>query len=159
MPRPQCCRRITQNPPCTLFKPAGIPAWDLEEVTMTLDELEAIRLVDYEGFYQEHAAEQMHISRQTLGRIIEAGRKKVAEALLKGKGLRIAGGEVQMNTTRTFTCPRCQQLFSFSTKNPPPTACPQCESIPCSPPSNDIAPKPISQFGQRRNRCRHRQKS
>ena len=55
--------------------------------------MEAIRLADLEGMYQEHAAENMGISRQTFGRIIESAHKKVAEALIKGKALRIEGGK------------------------------------------------------------------
>ena len=55
----------------------------LEEIVLTPDELEALRLADLEGMYQEKAAENMGISRQTFGRIIESAHKKVAEALIK----------------------------------------------------------------------------
>jgi predicted DNA-binding protein (UPF0251 family) len=79
------------------FKPRGIPAVDLEEVVLTLDEFETIRLADYENLYQEEAAEKMNISRQTFGRIIEAAHKKIADVLLNGKALKIEGGEVAIN--------------------------------------------------------------
>jgi predicted DNA-binding protein (UPF0251 family) len=82
------------------FKPRGIPAVDLEEIILTLDEFEAIRLADYEQLYQEEAAEQMNISRQTFGRIIEAAHKKIADVLLNGKALKIEGGEVAINEDR-----------------------------------------------------------
>ena len=61
-----------------------------------IDELEALRLADLEGLYQEDAARQMNVSRQTFGRIVAAARKKVAEALVRGRSLRIEGGEVEM---------------------------------------------------------------
>lgn len=77
-----------------MFKPAGIPARMLDEVVITLDELESVRLADFEGLYQERAAELMGVSRPTFGRIVEAARRKIADALIHGKLLRIAGGSV-----------------------------------------------------------------
>ena len=62
---------------------------DLEEVVLSMDELEAIRLADYEGLYHEDAAERMKISRQTFGRILYEAHKRVAECLIKGKALKI----------------------------------------------------------------------
>jgi uncharacterized protein len=61
----------------------------LEEVCLSLDELEAIRLADFEGLYHEEAAGRMKVSRQTLGRILSQARRKVAEALIEGKALKI----------------------------------------------------------------------
>ena len=68
----------------------------LQQVALTVDELEAIRLADLEGLYQEQAAQQMHVSRQTFGRILEAAHKKVAEALVNGKALSIEGGPIEV---------------------------------------------------------------
>ena len=85
------------------FKPRGIPLSMLEEVILTVDEFEAIRLADLEGLYQEQAAEKMNVSRQTFGRIIESAHKKVAEALVKGKALKIEGGEFEMASLRKFS--------------------------------------------------------
>jgi len=62
---------------------------ELEEIYVTLDELEAIRLADYEGRYHEDAAREMKISRATFGRIVNDARHKVAEALTRGGALRI----------------------------------------------------------------------
>ena len=70
---------------------------NLEQVDLTFDEIEAIRLADLEGMYQEQAAESMNISRQTFGRIIDSAHKKIAEALVKGKALKIEGGSYLMN--------------------------------------------------------------
>lgn len=61
----------------------------LDEVELTLDELEAIRLADYQGLYHEEAAGRMNISRPTFGRILEEARRKVATALMEGKALKI----------------------------------------------------------------------
>jgi len=71
------------------FKPKGIPLAELEEVSLTLDELEAVRLADYERRYQEESAREMRISRATFGRIVNEARHKIAEALTQGKALRI----------------------------------------------------------------------
>ena len=65
-------------------------------ILLGLDEFEAIRLADLEGLYQEQAAEKLHVSRQTFGRIIAAARKKVAQSLIEGRPLQIEGGPVQM---------------------------------------------------------------
>jgi uncharacterized protein len=93
MPRPKRCRHISSTPGSSYFKPRGIPLIALEEVVLDADEFEAIRLADLEGFYQELAAEKMGVSRQTFGRIIESAHRKVAESLVKGKALKIEGGE------------------------------------------------------------------
>ncbi len=89
MPRRKCKRRIAFSALVTYFKPAGIPLRDLEEVILAADEVEAIRLANLEGMYQEEAAMAMGISRQTFGRIITSANKKIAEGLVKGKALRI----------------------------------------------------------------------
>ena len=96
MPRPLHCRRVTRLPPCAYFKPQGVTLRKLEEVVLTTDELESIRLADLEGLYQEDAAAQMNVSRPTFARIIESARRKVGEALVHGKALRIEGGHFEM---------------------------------------------------------------
>lgn len=95
MSRPCRCRRIRCKPDANYFKPRGIPLDVLEEVKLTLDELEAVRLADLEGFYQEDAAKKMNISRQTFGNIIESAHKKIADVLLNAKALKIEGGTVK----------------------------------------------------------------
>jgi len=97
MPRTKCLRFIGRLPEVTYYKPAGIPMRILDEVVINLDEIEAIRLADYENFYQEEAARRMNISRQTFGRTIEAAHRKIAEAILNGKAIRIEGGNVLFN--------------------------------------------------------------
>lgn len=96
MPRPCCLRRIGGVPPAALFKPAGVPLCGLPVVTLTLDEVEALRLADLEGLYQEPAAARMGVSRATFARIVEEARRKTAEALINGRALRLEGGRVTM---------------------------------------------------------------
>jgi len=96
MPRNKCLRYIKDTPAVAYYKPAGIPMRILEEVIITLDEAEAIRLADYEKFYQEEAAKRMNISRQTFGRIIDSAHQKIADALINGKAIRIEGGNVKL---------------------------------------------------------------
>lgn len=89
MPRPKKHRCTNCKPNSTYFKPRGVPLIELEEISMSMDELETIRLADYERIYQEEAAMEMKISRQTFGRILNEAHRKVAECLLKGKALKI----------------------------------------------------------------------
>ncbi|MDA8411863.1 MAG: DUF134 domain-containing protein [Treponema sp.] len=96
MPRPINERKIRIGIAPRVMKPSGIPAKDLNHVILGFDEAEAIRLADLEGLYQEAAARSMGVSRQTFGRIIETARRKVADALLNGKALRIEGGEISI---------------------------------------------------------------
>ena len=100
MPRPQCRRQIHGRPQAASFKPTGIPIRDLEEVTVTLDEFEAVRLADLDGLYQEQAAEQMGVSRPTFSRIVESAHRKIADALVHAKVIRIEGGSVQSGQFR-----------------------------------------------------------
>ena len=95
MSRPCRCRRIRCRPDTNYFKPRGIPLDALEEVNLTLDELEAIRLADLTELYQEDAAKKMNISRQTFGNIINSAHKKIADALLNAKALKIEGGNIE----------------------------------------------------------------
>ncbi|MEM4258772.1 MAG: DUF134 domain-containing protein [Candidatus Thermoplasmatota archaeon] len=95
MPRPQRCRKVCFQPNITYFKPAGIPLPDLQSVILTIDELEAIRLKDYEELDQEAAAQLMHISQPTFHRLLGTARKKIAAALINGTAIRIEGGNIE----------------------------------------------------------------
>ncbi len=94
MPRPRSERILGGAIPPRVMKPAGVPARNLETVVLGLDEAEALRLADLEGLYQEAAARSMGVSRPTFGRIVEEARRKVADAVLNGKALRLEGGEI-----------------------------------------------------------------
>jgi predicted DNA-binding protein (UPF0251 family)/predicted Fe-Mo cluster-binding NifX family protein len=90
-----------------VFKPAGVPTRQLEEVVLSLDGFEAIRLVDLEGLYHEQAAERMRVSRATFGRILDSARRDVAQALIHGKVLRIEGGPVYTEHPQPCGCGAC----------------------------------------------------
>jgi predicted DNA-binding protein (UPF0251 family) len=105
--RPPCCRRIAGKPVAWLFEPSGVRAGELEEVTMTLDEFEAIRLADVEGLYHEQAAGRMKVSRPTFSRIVDSAHRKVASALVHGKALRIEGGAIYTEGQCAARRPRC----------------------------------------------------
>lgn len=83
-------RSILFNPVIDCFKPCGIPLKELETVSMEPDELEALRLIDFEGLYQKDASEKMNISRTTLSRTVAGARHKIADAVINGKGLIIS---------------------------------------------------------------------
>jgi len=82
-------RRIRGNFNNICFKPCGMPTHSLETITLTKDELEAIRLADLEGLYQEDAANKMEVSRPTFGRILNAARAKIADAIINGKSIEL----------------------------------------------------------------------
>ena len=105
MPRPPNKRCIRCLPQSTYYKPRAIPLSMLKQVTLSIDELEAVRLTDLQGLYQADAAEKMNISRQTLGRIVESAHKKIADALVNGKAIEIQGGpyELKSDTTTAAT--------------------------------------------------------
>lgn len=89
MARPCCPRHIAHRPPASYFKPAGIPLCELEEIELAADELEALRLADVEDLYHTEAAKRMKVSRQTFDRIVRRARMKAAEALVRGRALRV----------------------------------------------------------------------
>ena len=128
MARPRNCRRVGSMPESNYFKPRGIPLSVLEEVILTVDEFEAIKLADLENLYQEQAAEKMNVSRQTFGRIIDSAHKKVADALVKGKALKIEGGEFEMAAMRKFRCYDCQHSWELPYGTGRPENCPSCKS-------------------------------
>jgi len=128
MARPHTCRRVGPGPAASLFRPAGAPRPGLEEIQLSLDEFEAIRLADGEGLYQEQAAERMGISRATFGRIVEAAHRKVAEALTAGRPLRIEGGPVHPEHGHRLRCRSCTLEWSVETARARRQICPRCES-------------------------------
>lgn len=96
MPRPRLRRRVTGIPRATYFKPQGVPLRGLEEIRLTVEGLEALRLADLDGLTAEVAACGMGVSRHTFGRVLAEARKAVAWALVNGAALRIEGGQYQV---------------------------------------------------------------
>ncbi|MCK5569509.1 MAG: DUF134 domain-containing protein [Spirochaetes bacterium] len=128
MSRPTKCRRIGFAPDFLYFKPAGVPGNKLEEIALTIDEFEAIRLSDFEGLYHEDAARQMNISRQTFGNTLVSAHKKIADCIVNGKMIKIQGGNIELLKERSFICYDCKHEWSipFGTGRPP--GCPSCKS-------------------------------
>ncbi len=91
MPRHKIPRCVRFNPDVIYFKPQGIPLRMLEEIVLLPDELEALKLYEVDGLEQTKAAEKMKISQPTFARILDSAYKKVANALVKGKAIRIEG--------------------------------------------------------------------
>ena len=151
MPRPSKCRRVAFLPNVTYFKPAGIPLRALEEVLLSLEEAEAIRLKDLEGLEQEESAEKMNISRPTFQRVLASARQKMADALLHGKAIRIEGGNFEMawHRFRCFNGHEWDVPFEVMAYAPP-ELCPTCHTA-------SIEPLPPPGFGWRgRGRGKHR---
>lgn len=111
MPRPPINRFVEHLPEVTYFKPAGVPLRALEEIQLTIDELEAIRLKDLEGLEQEEASARMGVARTTFRRILVGARAKIAEALVHGKAIRIGGGTFTP-AVRHFKCGECGAEFT-----------------------------------------------
>jgi predicted DNA-binding protein (UPF0251 family) len=93
MPRPKKPRFVSKYPTLTAFIPEGVPVTG--EVSLSVEELEAVRLSDFEGLDQESAANLMEVSRQTYGRILARARYCISAALITGKALRIEGGDYE----------------------------------------------------------------
>jgi len=149
MARPRNCRMVGAMPGVVYFKPRGVRMADLAEVVLSVDEFEAIRLADLEGHYQEPAADRMQVSRPTFGRIIESAHRKVAEALVQGKALKIEGGDYEMKAMRTFSCMDCQQRWQVPFGTGRLAECPSCQG------HNFHRADPGSGSGRGRQ-CRHR---
>jgi predicted DNA-binding protein (UPF0251 family) len=130
MPRPVKWRRVAAIPQATYFKPAGVPLRALEDVALTVEEAEAIRLKDLEGLEQQQCAQRMRISRTTFHRVLQSARRKVADVLVNGKAMRIQGGNFAL-AKQPFQCRRDGHVWSVSFEAlaaGPPLACPRCES-------------------------------
>lgn len=89
MARPIKPRRVLFDPDVVYFKPRAVPLSILDEVDLTIDELEALRLCDFKNLEQTKAARKMKISQSTLHRILTSARQKVAQALTEGKAIKI----------------------------------------------------------------------
>ncbi len=92
MPRPKRCRRVCCIPDSCHFGPIGINESSAPVVTMSIDEYEAIRIIDLAGLTQEECAARMDVSRTTAQAIYNSARKKLAECLIYGKRLTVSGG-------------------------------------------------------------------
>jgi predicted DNA-binding protein (UPF0251 family) len=147
MPRPKRFRSVRFQPNTTYFKPSGIPVRELEESVLTVDEFEAVRLKDLEGLQQEAAAKKMNVSQPTFFRLLDSARKKLADAIVNGKAIKIEGGVYKMVGIRghggrgrmrgplaagpggTCVCPKCKNRIPHKVGIPCyQVKCPKCGS-------------------------------
>ena len=129
MSRQPLWRRVDILPKITSFKPDGVPLAQLQEIRISIEEAEAIRLKDLEGLEQEECAQKMNVSRSTFARILLPARQKMADALLNGKAIRIEGGNYEL-TKRSFRCGNGHEWevpFEVMIKKPP-ELCPNCNT-------------------------------
>ena len=102
---------------------------ELDEVRLTVDEREAIRLSDLIGLSHEEAGRRMGVSRATFGRIIQRARKAIADAIINGKAINVEGGKYKLiETPRIFICLHCEHQWEEPCGTGRPHGCPQCES-------------------------------
>jgi predicted DNA-binding protein (UPF0251 family) len=128
MVRPRKDRIVTFNPEVCYFKPRGIPLVELEEVRLTVDECEALRIADLLGTAQEDGGRLMGVSRATFGRIVQRARRIVADALINGKAISIEGGNYRMvSEVRRFCCELCQHEWEEPKGTGRPRMCPACK--------------------------------
>jgi len=156
MSRPFKCRHIGCEPGTKYFKPRGIPLTELQEVVLTVDEFEAVRLADLEGLYQQAAAEKMKISRQTFGNIIRGAHGKIADAIINGKAVKIEGGVYTRAEKRMFICEECSHDWELGYGTGRPRECPKCKSstIHRAAPDKDTAPKGACCHGKKQRKRR-----
>ncbi len=105
MPRPRKCRKVCCLPGILEFAPTGVGG-NRPAIIMTVDEYETIRLIDREGFSQEECGTSMQIARTTVQQIYSSARRKLAQALVDGRPLRIDGGDYQLCSDEEPFC-RC----------------------------------------------------
>ena len=159
MPRPKRCRRVCCAPTVRSFQPVDAAGSSGEEIRLHVEELEAMRLIDLEGLYQDAAAAQMGVSRRTFGRIIEVAREKVTRALIQGCALRIEGGPPRSAEAHVFRCGSCRHAWEQPTGAQRPDGCPHCH---CSDiqgtadRTDAAAPEPDRAVPARRRCCRQR---
>jgi len=125
--RPPKNRWVAFSPDACYFKPRGVPLVDLEEVHLRLDECEALRLADLLKLSQAEGGRQMGVSRATFGRILQRARRRVTEALVEGKAIRIAGGPFKLKARETILhCTACRHQWRSRQAPQEREPCPRC---------------------------------
>ena len=106
MVKPKKQRRVLYPPRFYFFKPAGVPASKLETVNLTIDEYEAVRLVDIENLNHLESAKSMQISRPTFTRLLDSAHKKIGSAIINGYAISIEGGSF-IFVNNAYRCRKC----------------------------------------------------
>lgn len=89
MPRPKLPRCNCFSPGVYYYKPQGVPLRDLDEISILSDEISAVKLYDFDELDQMQASKEMQVSQPTFARILKSARKKIAQAIIEGKAIRI----------------------------------------------------------------------
>jgi predicted DNA-binding protein (UPF0251 family) len=121
---------VASIPEATYFKPAGIPLRALEDVGLAVEEVEALRLKDLAGLQQVECAKRMRISRPTFHRILRSAHRKIADAFVNGKAIRVEGGNFAL-PRESFRCRRDGHEWQVpfeAVASGLPLACPRCDS-------------------------------
>lgn len=126
MPRPKGKRLVHSMPCCCHFTPVDIQTSESDRIILNLDEFEALRLSDIETLYQVQAAEKMEVSRPTFTRLLESAHRKVAQAIVHGKELKIEGGNVKSVKLQRFICNGCNRTWAVVHKKGATMECPVC---------------------------------
>jgi predicted DNA-binding protein (UPF0251 family) len=126
MPRPRKRRTVEYTPSKLTYKPVGRPLGELQQVWLSYDELEALRLADVEGLYQAEGAKRMGISRSTFQRTLSDARCKVARALVEEAALVIGQAEAPIQRWRCPACDHAWAVIHGSGEATQPT-CPKCD--------------------------------
>jgi len=127
MARPKKNRIVAYNPGVSYFKPRGIPMVSLEEVCLSVDEREAVRLADLLGMSYDDGGQKMGVSRATFGRIVQEARKIIADALINGKAINVEGGNYTISCdARIFSCCGCDHKWEEFCDAEQPLHCPSC---------------------------------
>lgn len=111
MPRPRKWRKVCCLPGRDLYGPLNGSETENEIISMTVEEYEAIRLIDLEGMTQEECAEKMQVARATVQNIYKDARNKIAESLVNGNFIKIEGGDYRLysESERRHGCEKCRR--------------------------------------------------
>jgi uncharacterized protein len=146
MPRPKKSKIVGFEPGVTYFKPRAVPLSRLQEVEITHEELETLRLANLEKLSQSEAASMMGVHQSTFQRILSRARENVSDALVNGKAIKIKGGEYKMpgkdgtgpagfkrgfgGPTGVCKCPKCGKEYPHLRGQPcNQRECPECGSL------------------------------
>ena len=145
MSRPRKNRKICNPPKMKGFKPFGLPICEIENIKMTFEEYESIKLINYEMLSQDQASEQMSISRPTFTRLYNTALKSIAKAFVEGRMITIKGGQVYFDSN-WYHCDACNCFFNNPDKDIQIECCPLCgqdkyQSINILDPNGEVSPK------------------
>ncbi|MCT4672484.1 MAG: DUF134 domain-containing protein [Prolixibacteraceae bacterium] len=127
MPRQRRLRKVVAPPNFKGYKPYGARTRSIDdEVELLYEEYEAIKLADYDLMNHAEAATLMGVSRATFARIYESARRKIANAFVEAKEIKVVYGNAELDKD-WFLCNHCMARFTIPVKMPK-DLCPLCGS-------------------------------